>query len=69
MAKSGLIPEVLGNHYGIDGLKTERLPDIGIHQGEANYQIPNQITARSEISQRSPENHTLHSRLHLQNAD
>ncbi len=32
MAKSGLRPEVLGNHDGTDGLRMRDLPDIAIHQ-------------------------------------
>ncbi len=51
MAKSGLRPEVLGNHDGTDGLRMRDLPDIVIHHGEAKcIRVPNRITVRREIS-------------------
>ena len=51
MAKSGLRPEVLGNHDGTDGLTMRDLPDVVIHQGLAKcIRTPCQITVRAEIS-------------------
>ena len=51
MAKSGLRPEVLGNHDGTDGLQIRDLPDIVIHQGVAKcIRTPNRIIVRGELS-------------------
>ena len=51
MAKSGLRPEVIGNHNGTDGLKIRDLPDIVIHQGKAKcIRMPNRIAVRRELS-------------------
>ena len=51
MAKSGLRPEVMGNHDGTDGLRMRDLPDVVIHQGVARcIRVPNQIVVRSELS-------------------
>ena len=35
MAKSGLRPQVMGNHDGTDGLRMRDLPDLVIHEGKA----------------------------------
>jgi len=51
MVKSGLRPEVLGNHDGTDGLRMRDLPDVVIHQGVAKcIRMPNRITVRAELS-------------------
>jgi len=51
MAKSGLRPEVLGNHDGTDGLRMCDLPDVVIHQGVAKcILMPNRIAVRAELS-------------------
>ena len=51
MSKSGLRPEVLGNHDGTDGLQIRDLPDIVIHQGMAKcIRTPNQVIVRRELS-------------------
>ena len=51
MAKSGLRPEVLGNHNGTDGLRMRDLPDVVIHQGVARLtRAPCQIVVRASLS-------------------
>ncbi len=51
MAKSGLRPEVLGNHDGTDGLKMADMPDIVIHQGTVKcIRTPNQVVIRPSLS-------------------
>jgi len=51
MAKSGLRPEVVGNHDGTDGLRMRDLPDIVIHQGVAKcIRAPVQVIVRRELS-------------------
>lgn len=51
MAKSGLRPEVLGNHNGTDGLRMRDLPDVVIHQGVARLtRAPCQIVVRANLS-------------------
>ncbi len=51
MAKSGLRPEVIGNHNGTDGLTIADLPDIVIHQSKAKcIRMPNRIVVRRELS-------------------
>lgn len=51
MSKSGLRPEVLGNHDGTNGLRIKDLPDIVIHQGIAKcIRTPNQVIVRRELS-------------------
>ena len=51
MAKSGLRPEVIGNHDGTDGLQMRDLPDIVIHQGMAKrIRKPCRIIVRQELS-------------------
>ncbi len=51
MAKSGLRPEVIGNHDGTDGLRIKDLPDIVIHQGIVKcIDTPNKIIVRRELS-------------------
>ncbi|KAF6247097.1 site-specific integrase [Nitrosopumilus sp. b3] len=51
MAKSGVRPEVIGNHDGTDGLRIKDLPDIVIHQGVAKcINAPNRIIVRRELS-------------------
>lgn len=51
MAKSGIRPEVLGNHDGTDGLRMRDLPDVVIHQGVAKcIRTPNQIVVRRPLS-------------------
>ena len=51
MSKSGLRPEVLGNHDGTDGLQMRDLPDIVIHQGMTKcIRTPNQVIVRRELS-------------------
>ena len=51
MAKSGLRPEVLGNHDGTDGLRIRDLPDVMIHRGTAKcVKIPCQVVVRSSLS-------------------
>ena len=51
MAKSGLRPQVLGNHDGTDGLRMRDLPDLVIHQGKAKCtKTPSRILVRRELS-------------------
>ena len=51
MAKSGLRPEVMGNHDGTDGLQMRDLPDVVVHQGMAKcIKTPSRIIVRSELS-------------------
>jgi len=51
IAKSGLRPEVIGNHDGTDGLRMKDLPDIVIHQGTVKcISTPNKIIVRRELS-------------------
>lgn len=51
IGKSGLRPEVLGNHDGSDGLSIKDLPDIVIHQGIAKcIRVTNQIVVRENLS-------------------
>ena len=51
MSKSGIRPEVMGNHDGTDGLRMRDLPDVVIHQGVAKcVRVPCQVTVRSELS-------------------
>lgn len=51
IAKSGLRPEVIGNHDGTDGLRIKDLPDIVIQQGVARcIDTPNRIIVRRELS-------------------
>ena len=51
MAKSGLRPQVMGNHDGTDGLKMRDLPDLVIHDGKAKcVRTPSRIIVRKELS-------------------
>lgn len=51
MSKSGLRPQVLGNHDGTDGLMIKDLPDIIIHQGVAkSMRSPSRIIVRKTLS-------------------
>ncbi len=51
MAKSGIRPEVMGNHDGTDGLRMRDLPDVIIHRGVAKcIRTPNQIVVRRPLS-------------------
>ncbi len=51
IAKSGLRPEVIGNHDGTDGLTIADLPDIVIHRGRAKcIRVPNKIVVRHQLS-------------------
>lgn len=51
IAKSGLRPEVLGNHDGTDGLRMRDLPDIAIRQGVARCtRVPCQVLVRASLS-------------------
>ena len=51
MAKSGLRPEVLGNHNGTDGLQIRDMPNLVIHQGRVKcIRTPNKIIVRRELS-------------------
>ena len=51
MAKSGLRPEVMGNHDGADGLRIRDLPDVVIHQGIAKcIKTPSRIVVRETLS-------------------
>ena len=51
MAKSGLRPEVLGNHDGTDGLRMRDLPDVVVHQGVAKcVRAPCQVMVRPSLS-------------------
>ncbi len=51
MAKSGLRPEVMGNHDGTDGLQMRDLPDVVIHQGVAKcVRTPSRVIVRAELS-------------------
>ena len=51
MAKSGLRPEVIGNHDGTDGLRIRDMPDLVIHQGVAKcIRTPNRIVVRRGLS-------------------
>ena len=60
MAKSGLRPEVIGNHDGTDGLKMKDLPDIAIQGGVAICtQKPMRIIVRAELSKTRHQYFTL----------
>ena len=51
MSKSGIRPEVMGNHDGTNGLRMSDLPDVVIHQGVAKcIRTPNQVTVRRTLS-------------------
>ena len=51
MSKSGLRPEVLGNHDGTDGLQMQDLPDIAIQQGVARcIRTPCRVIVRPSLS-------------------
>lgn len=51
MAKSGLRPEVLGNHNGTDGLRLRDLPDIVVHQDVVKcLRMPCMVIVRPELS-------------------
>ena len=51
MAKSGLRPQVMGNHDGTDGLRIHDLPDLVIHEGKAKcVRTPSRIIVRKELS-------------------
>ena len=51
MAKSGLRPEVIGNHDGTDGLRMRDMPDLVIQQGVVRcIRTPNRIVVRRELS-------------------
>lgn len=51
MAKSGLRPQVMGNHDGTDGLRIRDLPDLVIHEGKAKcVRTPSRIIVRKELS-------------------
>ena len=51
MSKSGIRPEVMGNHDSTDGLRMRDLPDIVIHQGIAKcIRMPNQMMVRHTLS-------------------
>lgn len=51
MAKSGLRPEVIGNHDGTDGLRMRDLPDVIVHQGMAKCtKTPCQVVVRPSLS-------------------
>lgn len=51
IAKSGLRPQVLGNHDGTDGLTIEDIPDIVIQQGVARaLRSPVRIMVRKSLS-------------------
>jgi hypothetical protein len=51
MAKSGLRPQVMGNHDGTDGLRMRDLPDLVIHEGKAKcVRTPARIIVRKELS-------------------
>ena len=60
MAKSGLRPEVMGNHDGTDGLRMRDLPDVVIHQGVAKcITTPSRIMVRGELSKARHQYFTL----------
>lgn len=60
MAKSGLRPEVLGNHDGSDGLRMRDLPDVVVHQGVAKcIRMPNRVTVRTQLSKASHQYFTF----------
>lgn len=51
MAKSGLRPEVIGNHNGTDGLRMRDMPDLVIQEGMVRcIRTPNRIVVRRELS-------------------
>ena len=51
MAKSGLRPEVIGNHDGTDGLRMRDIPDLIIQEGVVRCtRTPNRIVLRREFS-------------------
>ncbi|MDE1764413.1 MAG: site-specific integrase [Thaumarchaeota archaeon] len=51
MAKSGVRPEVLGNHNGTDGLMIKDLPDLEIVNGVARFrQSPAKVIVRRTLS-------------------
>ena len=51
MAKSGLRPEVIGNHNGTDGLRMRDMPDLIIQEGKVRcIWTPNRIVVRRELS-------------------
>jgi hypothetical protein len=60
MAKSGLRPEVLGNHTGTDGLMIKDLPDLVIVQGFATFaRTPPRLVVRKTISKARHEYFTF----------
>ncbi|MDI1495684.1 MAG: hypothetical protein K8823_992 [Cenarchaeum symbiont of Oopsacas minuta] len=60
MAKSGLRPEVIGNHNGTDRLKIKDLSDIAIQGGVAICtQKPIRIIVRAELSKTRHQYFTL----------
>ena len=51
MSKSGVRPEVMGNHDGTDGLRMRDMPDVVIHRGVAKcVRTPCRIVVRGELS-------------------
>ena len=51
MAKSGLRPQVLGNHNGTDGLRMRDMPDLTMQEGVVRcIRTPNRIVVRRELS-------------------
>jgi len=60
IAKSGLRPEVLGNHDASDGLTMKDLPDLAIVQGLASFiRMPARIRVRRTLSKAGHEYHTF----------
>lgn len=56
IGKSGLRPEVLGNHNGSDGLMIKDLPDLAVVQGVATFiRTPPRITVRRTLSKAGHE--------------
>ncbi|MDE0525099.1 MAG: site-specific integrase [Thaumarchaeota archaeon] len=63
MAKSGLRPEVIGNHNGTDGLQMRDMPDLVIQQGVVRCaRHPNRIVVRRELSKAGHQYFTFSTR-------
>lgn len=64
IGKSGLRPEVLGNHDASDGLMIKDLPDLAIVQGHAMFlRTPARVNVRKTLSKTSREYFTFISEM------
>lgn len=63
IAKSGLRPEVIGNHDGTDGLRMRDLVDVVIHRGVAVCsQYPSRVVVRPTLSKAKHQYFTYQTR-------